>query len=371
MRRSFFAVALFCVVIFLPLSPYLFAQTPAIEVSEPTELFDECLRTSIVTAADTMTVHDLKSACRLLLEQKQQAVQPVEEELRPSAAPAAENESDKSLRPLLTDRLTMEALNRANRFVLTPHKRNFIMPFSYKGSPNTRPYEGTENQLQALDRTEVELQLSIKILLREGIINNNGHLYLGYTNHAWWQLYNRDISAPFRETNHQPELILSFTNDWDIWGFRNVLNEAILNHQSNGQSGLLSRSWNRIMLNSVFERDPFVVVFNPWYRLPESEQRYPGDARGDDNPDIEKYMGNFELTAAYQRKQDIYSIMLRNNFRSDNKGAVELAWSFPVSRRMPNVRGYVKYFSGYGQSLIDYDDHADVLGIGVVLTDLF
>jgi phospholipase A1 len=245
------------------------------------------------------------------------------------------------------------------------------LPFSHKRSPYTEPYADTNSQLQNLDATEVELQLSIKILLREGLFDDNGHLYLGYTNHALWQLYNRDISAPFRETNHQPELILSFTNDWEIWGFRNVLNEAILNHQSNGQSGLLSRSWNRIMLNSVFEKDRFVFAFNPWYRLPEPAQRFPGDPRGDDNPDIEKYMGNFELTGAYQYNKDIFSVMLRNNLRSDNKGAVELGWSFPLSRRMPNMRGYVKYFSGYGQSLIDYNDNTDALGMGVVLTDLF
>lgn len=350
----------------LVLSSYLFAQTPVTESQIPQTQLDQCLRTSVVSASNNMTVQDLRNACVLLLEQKQQT----EVQVMPTNVGEVEK-PNKVVRPLLTNRLTMEALNRANRFVLTPHKRNYILPFSRKKTVYTEPYANTDSHLQSLDATEVELQLSIKILLREGIFDDNGHLYLGYTNHALWQLYNRDISAPFRETNHQPELILSFTNDWEIWGFRNVLNEAILNHQSNGQSGLLSRSWNRIMLNSVFEKDQFVFSFNPWYRLPEPDQRFPGDPRGDDNPDIEKYMGNFELTGAYQYNKDIFSIMVRNNLRANNKGAIELGWSFPLSRRMPNVRGYVKYFSGYGQSLIDYDDNANVLGLGVVLTDLF
>src|SRR5690606_809925 len=168
-----------------------------------------------------------------------------------------------------------------------PHKRNFILPLSHKNSVNTTPYLETDSELKALDHTEAEIQFSIKILLRDGLFNGNGHLYLGYTNHAFWQFYNRDISAPFRETNHQPELILSFTNDWAMYGFRNVVNEVILNHQSNGQSGVLSRSWNRIMLNSIFAKDKFVFAFNPWYRLPETDAEYPGDPRGDDNPDIE------------------------------------------------------------------------------------
>lgn len=347
-------------------SQILFAQSDAATLLISQDQLDNCLRASIVNATDSMTVLELKGACTLLLEQQRQSQQLITDEVQPK-----EPKDDPSLGTLLKNRMTMEALNRTNRFVLTPHKRNYILPFSHKDDVYTEPYDATDSELQTLDHTEVELQLSIKILLREGLFDDNGHLYLGYTNHSLWQLYNRELSAPFRETNHQPELILSFTNDWEIGGFRNVLNEAIINHQSNGQSGLLSRSWNRIMLNSVFERDQFVVAFNPWYRLPESAAKYPGDPRGDDNPDIEKYMGNFELTGAYQRKKDIFSIMVRNNLSSDNKGAVELGWSFPVSRRMPNVRGYMKYFNGYGQSLIDYDDRAEVIGLGFVLTDLF
>lgn len=348
-------------------SSCLQAQTPAANVLLDQEQLNSCLRTSVVSAAETMTVQDLKKACQLLLENNGQPAV-LTEELVTTATP---DDAQKDTRFLLNKRLTMEALNRANRFVLTPHKRNYILPLSYKSSPHIEPYQQTDSQLQDLDHTEVEMQFSIKILLRDGIFNDNGHLYLGYTNHALWQLYNREISAPFRETNHQPELILSFINDWEIWGFRNVVNEAIINHQSNGQSGTLSRSWNRLMLNSVFEKDNFVFALNPWYRLPESDAEYPGDPSGDDNPDIEKYMGNFELSGAYQRNNHIFNIMLRNNLRSTNKGALELGWSFPVSRRMPNVRGYIKYFDGYGQSLIDYNHSAEVLGLGVVLTDLF
>ncbi len=364
MRRIGFAAS--TLVLF---SSALFAQPSANGVAISQQQLDDCLRTSIVTASAIMTVQELRDACYLLLEQKQQAVQPVQETIKQETVAA--QDAEQVNRPLLTNRLRMEELNRTNRFVLTPHRRNYILPFNHKSSAYTKPYVESDSHLQDLDQTEVDFQFSIKILLREGIFDDNGHLYLGYTNRSLWQLYNRDLSAPFRETNHEPELILSFTNDWEIWGFRNVLNEAILNHQSNGQSGLLSRSWNRVMLHSVFEKGPFVLSFTPWYRLPEPAQRYPGDPRGDDNPDIEKYMGNFEFTGAFQRKKDIFSIMVRNNLRSDNKGAVEVGWSFPMSKRMPNVRGYVKYFSGYGQSLIDYDDSTDALGMGVVLTDLF
>ncbi len=322
-----------------------------------TEALNQCLQASVIGAAESMTIAELKHACRLL-HAKQQPGAEVEEQT------IASTEQE----PVLNQRMTLEALNRSNRFVLTPHKRNYILPISFTRHPNTTPYREADNEiLSDLSKTEVDFQLSIKILLRENIFGDNGHLYLGYTNHSLWQLYSDSDSAPFRESNHEPELRLSFTNDWDLFGFRNVQNDFVLNHQSNGQGGLLSRSWNRLMFNSVFERGNLAFVFTPWYRIPEPEQEYPGDPDGDDNPDITDYMGNFEFKSAYKHRENIYSLMLRNNLEADNRGALELGWSFPISS---NLRGQLKYFKGYGYSLIDYNTDMEVLALGIVFTDL-
>ncbi|HCS63351.1 MAG TPA: phospholipase [Cellvibrio sp.] len=344
--------------LFVFLSSSVFAAdttAPTIELS--TEAMNHCLQTSVVGAAESMTIAELKQACVLLHEQRQGVIE----------SPVAEEK--KATSRVLQKRMTLEALNRSSRFVLTPHKRNYLFPLSFTEHPNSGPYQREDDSpLLDLSKTEVDFQLSIKILLREDLFGDNGHLYLGYTNHSLWQVYSDKDSAPFRETDHQPELILSFSNDWEILGFRNALNEIALNHQSNGQGGLLSRSWNRVTLNTVFERGNFAFALNPWYRIPEPEQEYPGDPDGDDNPDITDYMGNFELNGAYQRSDDIYSFMLRNNLDADNKGAVELGWSFPISS---NLRGQLKYFNGYGYSLIDYNADMEVFALGIVFTDLF
>ena len=361
------------------------ATKPSVEINQeviereamaqamPQEAMDSCLQAAILGAAATMTVAELRNGCQLLY---QQQLSRQTQELKSKSAEITEERIDLSPPSgdgsvkLLNRRMTLEALNRSNRFMLTPHKRNYFFPASYTHSPNETPYRDSDDQgvLSDLRKTEVDFQLSIKILLREDIFGDNGHLYLGYTNHSLWQLYSEEDSAPFRATDHQPELILSFTNDWEILGFRNVLNDFILNHQSNGQGGLLSRSWNRIMFNSVFERGNVVFSLNPWYRIPESAQEYPGDPDGDDNPDITDYMGKFEFNAAYQHHDNIYSLMLRNNLHSDNHGALELGWSFPVTS---NLRGQLKYFKGYGHSLIDYNVDLEVFALGIVFTDLF
>jgi phospholipase A1/A2 len=327
------------------------------------EQMRSCLERSVLTAEKNMTVKKLEEACALLLN-KQAAETIQEDEVSEAlAAPGVR---------LLNDRIALESLNRSNRFVLTPHKRNYLLPLSYTNNPNTEPYSGADDESESafrdLKHAEFEFQLSVKILLRENIFGDNGHLFFGYTNHSLWQVYSRKTSAPFRETNHQPELMLSFNNDLEIFGFRNLLNEVSITHQSNGQSGVLSRSWNRIMFNSVFEGENVGFAFAPWYRLPEDEARYVGDPSGDDNPDINHYMGNFQFTGAYRRKSNIFSLDLRNNLKSDNRGAIELGWTFPLTSTM---RGYLSYFDGYGHSLIDYNLKQQVVGLGITFTDLF
>src|SRR5690606_5267112 len=132
-------------------SSTVFAQTP--DISQPQ--FDDCLRTSVVSASESMTVQELRNACSLLLQQKQQAVQPVQEQTLNLESPL---EQDESPRPLLTNRLKMEELNRNTRFVRTPRKRNYSSPLNRKSAAYAEPYEEADNQLQALDKTEVEFQ---------------------------------------------------------------------------------------------------------------------------------------------------------------------------------------------------------------------
>jgi phospholipase A1 len=87
-------------------------------------------------------------------------------------------------------------------------------------------------------------------------------LYFAYTNRSFWQLYNEN-SAPFRETNHEPEIFLLMPTDWELFGFKNSFINLGFVHQSNGRGGTLSRSWNRIYASFLFEKDDFLLVFKP------------------------------------------------------------------------------------------------------------
>lgn len=269
---------------------------------------------------------------------------------------------------LVNERVKDELATSEQPFVITPHKANYILPVTYQTRPNDKPFEEKyPDQDVNVDEMEAKFQISFKFPLWYNVFGDNGHLFFAYTNQSYWQVYNKEVSSPFRETNHEPEIFMLFNNDWQIAGLTNSLWGFGAVHQSNGQTDPLSRSWNRIYGTMVFDRGPFALGIKAWWRLPEDEKEFPTDARGDDNPDINEYMGNFELTGVYGLNEHRFIVLLRNNLSADNKGAVEFTWSYPV---IGNLRVYAQYFNGYGESLIDYNHHNQRFGIGVALNDI-
>jgi len=70
-----------------------------------------------------------------------------------------------------------------------------------------------------------------------------------------------------------------------------------------------------------------------------------------------------------------FALMLRNNLRSDNKGAVQLEWSMPLAsineNLAPKISLYVQYFNGYGESLLDYNKNVNRISAGLMLADWY
>lgn len=252
-----------------------------------------------------------------------------------------------------------------NPFALLPHKPNYILPFTYS-EPKHGPY-GSLSQEEQFDHAEIKFQFSIKFLAAEDVLYDDVNLYTAFTTNSWWQAYNSQLSAPFRETNYEPEIIFDFTRPWKLLGFRVVQSSISLNHQSNGQSAKLSRSWNRIIASTVMNSGDLVWNGRLWWRYPEKDKTLITDIDGDDNPDIEKYLGYGDLSFLWKlSNHNNIDLMLRNNFRSKNRGAIQLGWSFPLFK---HLRGYVEYFGGYGESLIYYDENTQRIGLGFKLTD--
>tara|TARA_R110002110_G_scaffold412968_1_gene639656 strand:+ start:12857 stop:13894 length:1038 start_codon:yes stop_codon:yes gene_type:complete len=258
---------------------------------------------------------------------------------------------------LLGMRLAEETTLSGNAWVITPHQRNYLLPVTYNNNLNRDAWAALEPD-DAMDRVEAKFQISLKTIAWEDILGPGSNLWVAYTQRNWWQLYND--SSPFRETNYQPEVFLTFANDWRFWGFTNTVVGAGFKHESNGKGGDLSRSWNRIMGMASFERRRMALNVRVWSRIPESSS-------DDDNPDIMRYMGYGDIAGIWKWREHEFGVRLRNNLRNDNRGAVELEWTFPINRRF---KGYIQYFNGYGESLIDYDRSHSRIGFGLSMTDI-
>lgn len=257
-----------------------------------------------------------------------------------------------------------EGEEQANPYLLLPHRPNYLMPLTWNFNPNNAAQPKSQTPLQ---HSEIKFQISLKAQLGPTHFNDKLRLYAAYTNRSWWQAYNEDTSRPFRETNHEPEVFATWASG-EALGFDSLTWMLGFNHQSNGGSVAVSRSWNRIIAAATLEKWNWVLVAKPWWRLPEDAKESPDDPKGDDNPDIHRFVGYGELSAMYRHSSDsTISIMVRNNLRSDhNRQTTRLGISFPVSGR---YRGYFEYFDGYGESLIDYDHHVQRIGLGILLTD--
>ncbi|MEJ5175040.1 phospholipase A [Erwinia sp. MYb416] len=245
-----------------------------------------------------------------------------------------------------------------NPFILFPYENNYLL-YTDTSNINKEAIESYDWGNKA-KHDEVKFQLSLAFPLWRGILGDNSVLAASYTQRSWWQLSNRGASSPFRETNYQPQIFLGWATDYSFagWTLRDV--ETGLNHESNGRSDPTSRSWNRVYARLMAENGNWMVEVKPWYRLPESENN-------DDNPDITKYMGYYCLTVGYQWGESIFSVRSNYNWNSGYGGA-ELGWSYPMT---DHVRFYTQVFSGYGESLIDYNHRQTRVGVGVTLNDLF
>lgn len=261
---------------------------------------------------------------------------------------------------LISQSWELDPASKTGTFHLLPHEVNYLLLARYSSEPNampTSPSLGSSTAVNApINATETKFQLSLKVKAFENLFGNNGDVWFGYTQQSHWQVYSGDISRPFRETNHAPEVILSLRTHADILGWKWRLLNLGLMHQSNGRSEAASRSWNRVYAQFGLERGNWTLLARPWLRLPEKVE-------DDDNPDIRRTMGSGELRVSYTTGGHVVSALGRYSV-SGRGGALQLDWAFPLSRAL---RGYVQVFSGYGESLIDYNHAQKTLGVGILL----
>ena len=245
-------------------------------------------------------------------------------------------------------------------FGLSPYRPNYVLPLGYSSKPYRvyTPHDGEYMQ------TEAELQVSFKFALAQNLLGLNEKYYAAYTQRSFWQVYKK--SSPFRETNYSPELFVTMP-----LGTQKTFGPKLATlgfwHYSNGQGNIeksdnvakypelvnRSRSLNRLYAKLTFQHNALVWDAMVWY---------PFGNYDDDNPDIMDYIGYGGIRAMYFYRQHLFTAYLRGNLLTQ-KGSVELTYSHPA--KIKGTYFFGKLFTGYGESLIDYNHKNTKISVGV------
>ena len=229
---------------------------------------------------------------------------------------------------------------------LSLHKDLFMLPVTYSNE-----YYSAQ--------TEAVFQISAKHRVF------NTPIYFAYTQISFWQAYDANNSAPFRETNYNPELFWR-TMRFPFWSGQ-VAADIGFEHESNGQRPPVSRSWNLFYICPYYYQDDILLYLKLRYRFPEDDKPFPESPLGDDNPDITDYLGYSDLHVYYRSPwKHVVHLMIRGNMHT-GKGGVALNYSVPLPRSvMSHV--IVRVSHGFGESMVDYKKELTRVGVGIMFS---
>lgn len=250
-------------------------------------------------------------------------------------------------------------------FGLKPHKANYLLPIGV-GRGQYKVY----NPADSYKNIEAELQVSLKFNVGNNLFGLHESYNLAYTHTAFWQIYSS--SSPFRETNYNPEFFVTFPIEDASFVHLHAVTFGLA-HISNGQGNIeevqipsslktnpdltpylrnRSRSVNYIYADAQMQYDTILFKTRVWIPYFGSDLS--------DNPDIMDYTGYTSFGLKYFAGKNLYTVDTRFNFFTQ-KGSFTSTYSYPV---YDGIFFYAKFFTGYGESLIDYNNYVTKLSLG-------
>jgi len=224
------------------------------------------------------------------------------------------------------------------------HKQNYFLPLTWGNNDST------------LEDAELKFQLSLKLRLFDT------GFYAAYTQKSFWRFLDGDDSRPFRETNYNPEIFYRLVKKYSsgTWG-----GDLGYEHESNGSKMPNSRSWDRFYIRPYYEYKRFRGDLKIWYRIPEDDKDNKDDTSGDDNPDIEDYYGYSELMLRYEFENNQMVRMIGRWNPKENRCGLQMDYTIPIAGK--NIFWVAQFWTGYGESLIDYNNYITSFGMGIML----
>jgi outer membrane phospholipase A len=173
-------------------------------------------------------------------------------------------------------------------------------------------------------------------------------LYFAYSQTSFWDLQSE--SKPFYDSSYRPEIW--WHQQMPDFSFAHNLGvEPGIGHESNGRSGVDSRSINHVFVRFLGEwrKEDLILTASPRVRAYIEES---------DNPDIQRYRGYVDLVGSL-RKVNSWELRATARVGSEfDRGSLMLELSHPTNAWTGDwLKGffYVQSFTGYSETLLSYN----------------
>jgi outer membrane phospholipase A len=202
-----------------------------------------------------------------------------------------------------------------------------------------------------------------------------GGLHFAYSQTSFWDL--ESASSPFFDNSYRPELMVSYADllrGKAAGPIRQLGFQAGLQHESNGQDGLDSRSVNYLYVRPSFTfgatpgEEDHSRVGGLFLSVAPRLHAYLGD--DEDNPDIEEFRGYGDLLLVLGQRRGLQLAAIGRIGSDFDKGSLQLDLTYPLRPLLQdNVDIFLhgQFFTGYGESLLLYDESDTTFRVGVSL----
>jgi outer membrane phospholipase A len=192
------------------------------------------------------------------------------------------------------------------------------------------------------------------------------HLYFGYTQTSFWDLFSSDPS--FYDTSYKPSAFLYFQDLLQSENEKRIQLDLQCGyeHESNGRGGTGERS-----LNTAYAQPTVTIGLRDDLQLSLSPRAWVYVVGvSDNNPDIAQYRGYADVISSIRWKKNY---QLATKFRIGDEGdnsSLQCDFSFALPRSTGfTPRIHAQYFTGYGQTLRQYNQISHGFRLGLSLYD--
>lgn len=187
-------------------------------------------------------------------------------------------------------------------------------------------------------------------------------LMIAYTQRTLWDIGAE--SKPFYDTSYMPEIgYLFLADEPDQKGLFTWLGWQIAtHHESNGKSGPGTRS-----LDTLFVRPAFTIGDLDGWHLVVAPKLFTYLGKSNNNPDIADFRGYGNLRLVFAKTGGPSLSVDGWVGQGFNHGTAQFDLTFPTSLFSDSLASFIhiQYWTGYGESLLDYNKRTDALRFGI------